>query len=82
MKKLVPDPPRLKLITNPYFSIHSDLTPPDALAHASELMRGVAETLDEHCRAYAGVPGLHMLANAAHAAETAQALVEHALQRL
>ena len=82
MKKLVPDPPRLKLIHNPYFSIHTDMTPPDALAHASELLRGVAETIDEHCRTYAGVPGLHMLSNAAHSAETARALIEHALNRM
>lgn len=82
MKKLVPDPPRLKLVSNPYFTLHSDLIPPDALALASELMRGVAETIDEYCRASAGIPGLQMLANAAYSAETAQALTEHALKRL
>ncbi|OCT32874.1 hypothetical protein [Pseudomonas putida] len=82
MKKIVPDPPRLKLINTPYFSIHADLIPPDALAHASELLRGVSETLDEHCRSMAGTSGLNMLANAAHAAETARALIEHALKRM
>lgn len=82
MKKIVPDPPCLKLINTPYFSIHADLIPPDALAHASELLRGVSETLDEHCRSVAGAPGLNMLANAAHAAETARALIEHALKRM
>lgn len=81
MKKLVPDPP-LTLVTNPYFSIHSDLIPPDALALASELLRGVAQTIDEHCRSQAGERGLGMLSNAAHSAETARALVEHALNRL
>ncbi|WP_438280931.1 hypothetical protein [Pseudomonas alabamensis] len=44
MKKIVPDPPS-NLITTPYFSIHSEIIPPDALAHASELLRGVEETL-------------------------------------
>ncbi len=82
MKKIVPDPPRLKLINTPYFSIYADLIPPNALAHASELLRGVSETLDEHCRFMAGTPGLNMLANAAHAAETARALIEHALKRM
>ena len=81
MKKLVPDPP-FKLITSPYFSIHSDMIPPDALALASELMRGVAQTIDEHCRSQAGERGIGMLSNASHSAETARALVEHALNRL
>lgn len=82
MKKIVPDPPRPKLVANPYFSIHSDMPPPDALAHASELLRGVAETIDEHCRTNAGEPGLNMLSNAAHASETSIALIEHALTGL
>jgi hypothetical protein len=81
MKKLVPDPP-FKLITHPYFSIHSDLIPPDALALASELMRGVAQTIDEHCRSLANEQGAGMLSNASHSAEMARALVEHALNRL
>ncbi|MDZ3994874.1 hypothetical protein [Pseudomonas sp. Teo4] len=81
MKKIVPDPPR-RIINTPYFSIHSDITPHDALAHASELMRGVAETIDEHCRIHAGEPGLNMLTNAAHATESARALAEHALTRI
>ncbi|MBC3467314.1 hypothetical protein [Pseudomonas sp. RW10S2] len=82
MKKLVPDPPRLTLITNPAFSIHTDMIAPDPLVHASALLLGVAETLDEHCRARAGAPGLNMLANAAQNAETARALVEHALNQI
>ncbi|WP_449430252.1 hypothetical protein [Pseudomonas putida] len=82
MKKLVPDPPPYKIINTPFFSIHSDITPPDAIAHASALMRGVAETIDEHCRIHAGEPGLNMLANAMHAAQSARALAEHALSRL
>ncbi|CAG8870089.1 hypothetical protein PS627_03845 [Pseudomonas fluorescens] len=81
MKKLVPDPP-FKLITHPYFSIHSDLIPPDALALASELLHGIAQTIDEHCRAQSGERGIGMLSNASHSAETARALVEHALNRL
>jgi hypothetical protein len=81
MKKIVPDPP-FKLITSPYFSIHSDLIPPDALALASELMRGVAQTIDEHCHSQAGERGMGMLSNASHSAEIARALVEHALNRL
>ena len=81
MKKIVPDPP-FKLITSPYFSIHSDLIPPDALALASELMRGVAQTIDEHCHSQAGERGMGMLSNASHSAEMARALVEHALNRL
>ncbi|MCI0911757.1 hypothetical protein [Pseudomonas putida] len=82
MKKIVPDPPRSKLLTNPYFSIHTDMPPPDALAHASELLRGIAETIDEHCRTHAGEPGLCMLSNAEHACETSRALIEHALTGL
>ncbi|SUD66397.1 Uncharacterised protein [Pseudomonas putida] len=31
MKKIVPDPPR-PLISTPYFTIHSDISPPDAIA--------------------------------------------------
>lgn len=51
--------------------------PPDALAHVSELLRGVIETIDEHCRARAGEPGLNMLLNAMHTSEIAHSLVEH-----
>lgn len=78
MIKIVPDPPR----ATPYFSIHSDMPPTDALAHASELLRGVAETIDEHCRTHSGESGLSMLGNAAHASETSRALIEHALTSL
>jgi len=81
MKKIVPDPPR-PLITTPYFSIHSDISPTDAIAHALELMRVVAETLDNHRRDYAGNPGLNLLANAAHAADSACVLMQHAKRRL
>ncbi|AXM97580.1 hypothetical protein ACU5P1_24185 [Pseudomonas plecoglossicida] len=34
MKKIVPDPPRQKILNTPFFSIHSDITPPDALVYA------------------------------------------------
>lgn len=78
MIKIVPDPPR----ATPYFSIHSDMPPTDALAHASELLRGVAETIDEHCRTHSGESGLSMLGNAARASETSRALIEHALTSL
>nr|WP_314618214.1 hypothetical protein [uncultured Pseudomonas sp.] len=78
MIKIVPDPPR----ATPYFSIHSDMPPTDALAHASDLLRGVAETIDEHCRTHSGESGLSMLGNAAHASETSRALIEHALTGL
>ena len=81
MKKIVPDPPR-PLSSTPYFTIHSDISPRDAIAHACELMRVVAETLDNHCRDNAGVPGLNLLANAAHAADSACVLAEHAKRRL
>ncbi|NWC78772.1 hypothetical protein HX798_00555 [Pseudomonas putida] len=49
MKKIVPDPPSRKPVTTPFFTVQSDMYPPDALAHASELLRGVIETIDEHC---------------------------------
>ncbi|QCI12194.1 hypothetical protein E6B08_12855 [Pseudomonas putida] len=79
MKKLVPDPPHRKSPRTPFFTVQSDMYPPDALAHTSELLRGVAETIDEHCRARAGEPGMGMLSNAMHATEVAHELVEHVL---
>ncbi|GLH33524.1 hypothetical protein BR1R5_29120 [Pseudomonas sp. BR1R-5] len=82
MKKIVPDPPSRKSVTTPFFTVQSDMYPPDALAHASELLRGVIETIDEHCRARAGEPGLNMLSNAMHASEIAHSLVEHVHARL
>ncbi|UTL90830.1 hypothetical protein [Pseudomonas fluorescens] len=78
MKKIVPDPPHL-LIQTPYFSVHSDISSEDAITHGAELIRGVAETIDEHCRLHAGEPGLNTLANAAFAAESALILFQHAL---
>jgi len=81
MKKIVPDPPNA-LITTPYFSIHSDLMPPDSLAYASELLRGIHETTDEFCRAHANEPGQGMLVNVLYSAEMTRALVEHALNKL
>ncbi|KJK09112.1 MULTISPECIES: hypothetical protein [Pseudomonas] len=80
MKKIVPDPPTP--FTTPYFSIHSDLIPPDSLAYASELLRGIHETTDEFCRVHANEPGQGMLVNVLYSAEMARALVEHALSRL
>ncbi|MFK0311983.1 hypothetical protein ACIQUF_12145 [Pseudomonas sp. NPDC090233] len=82
MKKHVPDPPSRKPITTPFFTHQSDMNPPDALAHVSELLRGVIETIDEHCRARAGEHGLSMLSNAMHATEIAHSLVEHVHDRL
>ncbi|MFJ4157722.1 hypothetical protein ACIPZF_23360 [Pseudomonas sp. NPDC089752] len=81
MKKIVPDPPR-PLITTPYFTIHSDISPTDAMAHACELLRVAVDTLDEHCRAHAGEPGLNLLTNAAQATDSARVLVEHAKRRM
>ena len=80
MKKIVPDPPTP--FTTPYFSIHSDLIPPDSLAYASELLRGIHETTDEFCRVHANEPGQGMLVNVLYSAEMARALVERALSRL
>ncbi|MFP3995649.1 hypothetical protein SHV74_13990 [Pseudomonas capeferrum] len=82
MKKIVPDPPRRKPITTPFFTVQSDMYPPHALAHVSELLRGVIETIDDHCRAHASEPGLSMLSNALHASEIARSLVEHVHNRL
>ncbi|QQE83847.1 hypothetical protein [Pseudomonas putida] len=81
MKKIVPDPPR-PLISTPYFTIHSDISPPDAIAHAGQLLRVVVETLDDHCRDHVGEPGLNLLANANHAAYSAYVLIQHAKGRL
>ncbi|MDF2490051.1 MAG: hypothetical protein K0S77_2673 [Pseudomonas sp.] len=81
MKKIVPDPPA-NLITTPYFSIHSEMIPPDALAHASELLRGAEDTLDQYRREHGAEPGLNMLANVLHSTEMARVLVEHALQKM
>ncbi|MEN8640762.1 hypothetical protein [Pseudomonas sichuanensis] len=78
MKKIVPDPPP-KIPVTPFFTVHADMYPPDALAHVNELLRGVSETIDEYCRNHPGELGLHMLANAAHAADIARALSDHAM---
>ncbi|WDY57755.1 hypothetical protein [Pseudomonas sp. PSKL.D1] len=82
MKKIVPDPPRHTFINTPFFSIHSEISPPDALAHACELMRGVIDTIDDYCQLHAGEPGLNILSNAAHATDSARVLAEHALARI
>ncbi|WP_426809139.1 hypothetical protein ABOC32_24005 [Pseudomonas sp. WOUb67] len=78
MKKLVPDPPR-RPINTPFFTVKSDIYPPVALAHVIELLRGVIETLDEHCRSHACDAGL---GNALHATEIAHSLVTHSHARL
>lgn len=80
MKKIVPDPPA-KIITSPYFSIHSAMPSQDALVYASQLLQGIEDTLDEYCCANAGEPGLGMLVNVAHTARMGRALVEHSLAR-
>ena len=79
MKKIVPDPPTASVF---YASIQPDLYPPDALAHASELLRGVSATLEQHCRTHTGEPGTHLLINAGHCTDTARGLVEHVFHRL
>lgn len=82
MKKIVPDPPRLKLFNTLYSSIHPELIPPEALAVASEMLLGISEVVGEYCRAHTGEPGVYMLTNAVHSADTAHALIEHALERM
>jgi len=82
MKKIVPDPPRQKILNTPFFSIHSEISPPDALVYATELLCGVIDTLDEYCHLHAGEPGLNILGNAAHATDSARVLAEHALARM
>lgn len=82
MNKIVPDPPRQKILHTPFFSIHSDITPPDALVYAAELLCGMIDTLDEYCHLHAGEPGLNILGNAAHATDSARVLAEHALARI
>ncbi|MDF0730803.1 hypothetical protein P0Y43_08670 [Pseudomonas entomophila] len=74
MDKLVPDPPYKP---SAIFSIHPTLPAIDALAHASELAKGIEDTLDEYCCANAGEPGLGMLVNAAHTTQMLRALLEH-----
>lgn len=73
MKKIVPNSPR-RPVNTPFFTVKSDIYPLHALAHVIELLRGVIDTLDEHCRTYAGEPGL---CNALHATEIAHSLVAH-----
>ncbi|HDS1734017.1 hypothetical protein [Pseudomonas sp. BP8] len=82
MKKIVPDPPRLKLIISPHFSVHSHMIPPDSLALASEFLNGVIETLEAHCCQDADEPDPNALASAAHVIKMARTLIEHALSRL
>jgi hypothetical protein len=52
------------------------------LAVASEMLLGISEVVGEYCRAHTGEPGVHMLTNAVHSADTAHALIEHALERM
>ncbi|KPM60568.1 hypothetical protein LU640_11930 [Pseudomonas monteilii] len=79
MKKIVPDPPRHFLSHSPLFAVKSDINPPHALAHAIDLVRGVIETLDEHCLTHAGEPGL---GNALYATKVAHSLVANSNARL
>ena len=81
MKKIDPDPPA-KLITTPYFSINSEMIPPDALAHASELLLGAEDTLDQLRRDHGAELRLNLLASVLHSTEMARALVEHALRKI
>ncbi|MGE7991000.1 hypothetical protein ACQKPE_08110 [Pseudomonas sp. NPDC089554] len=82
MKKIVPDPPHLKLVTPLPSVIHVDLIPPDALAVADDLLLRISEALDKYCHANIDLPGLNSLAKARRSADTARALIEHALSRL
>jgi hypothetical protein len=58
------------------------MIPPDALAHASELLLGAEDTLDQLRRDHGAEPRLNMLANVMHSTEMARALVEHALRKI
>ncbi|MGV2834356.1 hypothetical protein [Pseudomonas shirazensis] len=82
MKKIVPDPPRLKLIISPHFSVHSDMLPSDSLTLANEFLSGVVDILDQQCQETPHEPDLNALASAAHATRMARTLVEHALTKL
>lgn len=82
MKKLVPDPPSLNLLDATYPFIHPDLIPPDALAVASDLVRGISKAIQTHCLTHGGDQDPRALARARHSAEIAHALIEHALNRL
>ncbi|RYZ20035.1 MAG: hypothetical protein EOO16_18080 [Chitinophagaceae bacterium] len=79
MKKLVPDPPRQDFIQLPSFSLHPNVTTSEILAHASELLRGVAETIEQHRRVHPYHAGLNMLANAAHTADASRVLIDYAV---
>lgn len=79
MKKLVPDPPRQDFTQLSSFSLHSNVTTSEILAHASELLLGVAETIDQHRRAHPYQAGLNMLANAAHTTDASRALIDYAV---
>jgi len=46
------------------------------------LLRGLFETTDGYCYAHGNEPGQGMLVNVLHSAETAKALIEHALAKL
>ncbi|WP_449431109.1 DUF3077 domain-containing protein [Pseudomonas putida] len=79
MKKIVPDPPHINLINTPYFAINNDIPVTAALAHASELLRCCAESLEVHCHEDAEALEPHLLSNAIHAATSSRILIEHAL---
>ncbi|MBA1201612.1 hypothetical protein G7009_07530 [Pseudomonas capeferrum] len=74
-----PPPPR-KIIRAPYLTIHCSLTPSDSLAYASELLSDIFETTDGY--RHANEPRPSMLADVLRSAETAKALIEHALAKL
>ncbi|AIR88527.1 hypothetical protein [Pseudomonas cremoricolorata] len=77
MKKIVPDPPHLTLIQTS--SLPADLIPPDALAVANDLLLSIHQALNDYCHTHPTAPALNKLRNAAHSANTASALITHAL---
>ncbi len=79
MKKLVPDPPCQDSTQRSSFSLHSHVPASEILAHASELLRSVAETIDQHRRAHPYHAGLNMLENAAHTADASRVLIDYAV---
>ncbi|WP_028693403.1 hypothetical protein [Pseudomonas cremoricolorata] len=75
MKKL--SQPHLTPIHTP--SLPADLIPSDALAVANDLLLSIQQTLNDYCPTYPTAPSLNTLRNTSHSANTATALITHAL---
>lgn len=74
-KKPVPDPPIHLPPKPPFYTIHGETTPLEAIEHAHRLISGVAATIDEHCRLYPREPGIEVLANVIHIADWGSSLL-------